>query len=65
MLVAPAVAMVAAWLLLGDRPNAAELAGGVLLLAGALVALRPPRPNRAERRDAPLVTAGAAPVRAV
>ena len=43
VLVAPAVAMVAAWLLLGDRPNAAELAGGVLLLAGALVALRPPR----------------------
>jgi O-acetylserine/cysteine efflux transporter len=43
VLVAPAVAMVAAWLLLGDRPNAAELAGGVLLLTGALVALRPPR----------------------
>ena len=43
VLVAPAVAMVAAWWLLGDRPNAAELAGGALLLAGALVALRPPR----------------------
>jgi O-acetylserine/cysteine efflux transporter len=65
VLVAPAVAMVAAWLLLGDRPNAAELAGGVLLLAGALVALRPPRPGPVEPHDVPLVTAGAAPVRAV
>src|SRR6185436_17312049 len=53
VLVAPAVAMVAAWLLLGDRPNAAELAGGVLLLAGALVALRPPRTGPAGRPGVP------------
>ena len=48
VLVAPVVAMAAAWLLLGDRPNAAELAGGVLLLAGALVAVRPPRTEAVE-----------------
>ena len=52
VLVAPAVAMLAAWLLLGERPNAAELSGGVLLLAGALVALRPPRPARSAGRPA-------------
>ena len=63
MLVAPAVAMVAAWLLLGDRPNAAELAGGVLLLAGALVALRPPRTGPAEptRRTRVAAVRGARP----
>jgi O-acetylserine/cysteine efflux transporter len=41
VLLAPAVAMVSAWLLLGQRPNAAETAGGVLLLLGVLIALRP------------------------
>ena len=65
VLVAPAVAMVAAWLLLGDRPNAAELTGGILLLAGALVALRPPRPAPVEPLDVPLVAAGGAPVHTV
>ena len=46
VLLAPVVAMASAWLLLGERPNAAELAGGALLLAGVLVALRPPRQAR-------------------
>lgn len=46
VLLAPAVAMLSAWLLLGQRPNAAETAGGVLLLAGVLVALRPTRRGR-------------------
>ena len=55
----------AAWLLLGDRPNTAELAGGVLLLAGALVALRPPRPAPAEPHDVPLVAVGEGRVRAL
>lgn len=43
VLLAPAVAMLSAWLLLDQRPNAAETLGGVLLLAGVLVALRPAR----------------------
>lgn len=39
----PVVAMSAGWVLLGQRPNSAELAGGGLLLVGVLVALRPRR----------------------
>jgi O-acetylserine/cysteine efflux transporter len=42
VLVVPPVAMVAAWIAFGDRPNAAELAGGAVMLLGVLVALRPP-----------------------
>ena len=37
------VAMTAAWLLLDQRPNGAEFGGGLLLLIGVLVALRPQR----------------------
>jgi O-acetylserine/cysteine efflux transporter len=37
------VAMATAWLLLDQRPNGAETAGGLMLLAGVLVALRPQR----------------------
>ncbi|PUA80353.1 EamA family transporter [Nocardioides currus] len=40
VLLAPVVAMASAWALLGQRPNAAEAGGGVLLLVGVLVALR-------------------------
>lgn len=40
VLLAPVVAMASAWTLLGERPNGAEAGGGVLLLAGVLVALR-------------------------
>lgn len=43
VLLAPVVAMASAWVLLGERPNAAETGGGVLLLTGVLVAVRPPR----------------------
>lgn len=43
VLLAPVVAMASAWVLLGQRPNLAELGGGALLLAGVLVALRPAR----------------------
>ncbi|MDP2293314.1 MAG: EamA family transporter [Actinomycetota bacterium] len=43
VLVAPIVAMLSAWLLLEQRPNAGEALGGALLLVGVLVALRPPR----------------------
>lgn len=43
VLLAPVVAMSSAWLLLGQRPNAAELTGGAVLILGVLVAMRPPR----------------------
>jgi O-acetylserine/cysteine efflux transporter len=46
VLLAPVVAMASAWLLLGQRPNAAETLGGLVLVAGVLVALRPPRQAR-------------------
>ena len=41
VLLAPVVAMGSAWPLLGQRPNAAEVAGGLVLIAGVLVTLRP------------------------
>ena len=43
VLLAPVVAMLSAWLLLDQAPNAAEVGGGLLLLVGALIALRPRR----------------------
>ena len=43
VLLAPVVAMASAWLLLDQRPNAAELLGGLLLIVGVLVAMRPAR----------------------
>jgi len=41
ILLVPPVAMGSAWLLLGERPTAGELAGGAVLVLGVLVALRP------------------------
>ncbi|MBC9733140.1 EamA family transporter [Nocardioides marmotae] len=55
VLLAPVVATVSAWLLLGQVPNVAEGAGGALLVLGALVALRPrrrPTPPRDAQRAA-------------
>ncbi len=43
VLLAPVVAMASAWLLLAEVPTAAELAGGAVVVLGALVALRPRR----------------------
>ena len=54
VLLAPVVAMASAWLLLDQQPNAAELAGGGLLIVGVLVALRP---ASGRRDDADLVGA--------
>ncbi len=48
VLLAPVVAMAVAWAILGQRPNGAEVGGGVLLLVGVLVALRPARGIREE-----------------
>ncbi len=36
--------MASAWLLHGQRPNAAESVGGLLLVVGVLVTLRPSQP---------------------
>lgn len=47
VLLAPVVAMASAWVLLDQRPNSAELLGGVLLILGVLVAMRPVRASRA------------------
>jgi O-acetylserine/cysteine efflux transporter len=43
VLLAPVVAMASAALLLDQRPNAAESLGGLLLVLGVLVAVRPPK----------------------
>jgi len=43
VLLAPVVAMASAWLLLDQRPTSAGLLGGLLLILGVLVAMRPPR----------------------
>jgi O-acetylserine/cysteine efflux transporter len=40
VLIAPPVAMLSAWLLLGQAPNVAESAGGLVVLAGVLVTVR-------------------------
>lgn len=55
VLLAPVVAMASAWALLGQRPNGPEAVGGLLLVLGVLVALRPTR--RSIRRSAPLPAA--------
>lgn len=46
VLLAPVVAMASAWLLLGERPTPAEALGGLVLVAGVLIALRPARRAR-------------------
>lgn len=54
VLLAPVVAMASAWAILGQRPNAAEVGGGALLLAGVLVALRPRGARQGVVRPAPV-----------
>lgn len=63
VLLAPVVAMASAWAVLGQRPNAAETGGGVILLVGVLIALRPPRGVRPARSRGPVEVSEAAPVR--
>ncbi|CAN5390071.1 EamA family transporter [soil metagenome] len=46
VLLAPVVAMVSAWLLLGEVPTPGEAVGGLAMIAGVLVALRRPRRGR-------------------
>ncbi|GAA2977608.1 O-acetylserine/cysteine efflux transporter [Microbacterium terrae] len=50
----PPVGLATAWLVLGEIPSPAELAGGAVLLLGVALAtgvIRPPRPRRAEARE--------------
>ena len=42
ILLVPVVAMASAWLLLDEVPTGAEALGAIVMLAGVLVALRPP-----------------------
>ena len=57
VLLAPVVAMASAWLLLDQRPNAAEALGGLLLIVGVLVAMRPTRRPSGRGRVDDLVAA--------
>jgi O-acetylserine/cysteine efflux transporter len=63
VLLAPVVAMASAWALLDEQPNAAEVGGGVILLVGVLVALRPPRvrPGPTSQQSLPADEVVAAP----
>jgi drug/metabolite transporter (DMT)-like permease len=49
ILLVPVVSMTAAWVLLGDTPARGEVAGGVVMLAGLLTALRRTTPAVAPR----------------
>ncbi len=49
ILLVPPVAMLSAWVLVGDPPSGSELLGGIVMLLGVLVALRRPH----ERRPVP------------
>ncbi|GAB3090024.1 EamA family transporter [Nocardioides zeae] len=61
ILLVPPVAMTSAWLLLGDRPAPLEVVGGLVLLAGAAVALVPAR-RRREGVVVAVAAEGVAPV---
>jgi O-acetylserine/cysteine efflux transporter len=50
VLIAPPVAMVSAWLLLDQAPNAAEALGGLVVLAGVLVTVRQGRMLKFRRK---------------
>jgi O-acetylserine/cysteine efflux transporter len=61
-LLVPPVGIVSAWLALGERPGVAELAGGVALVAGVLVAQGVLSVPMARRREpAPSMAAGQSP----
>jgi drug/metabolite transporter (DMT)-like permease len=61
ILLVPPVAIGSAWLLLGEQPTVAELAGGAVLVLGVLVALRPASAARlGVRRPAAQVGEGGA-----
>lgn len=51
VLIAPPVAMLSAWALLDQVPNAAELGGGIVVLVGVLVTLKPQSPALRAKRD--------------
>jgi drug/metabolite transporter (DMT)-like permease len=46
VLLVPPIGMASAWLVLGDIPALGEVLGGVVLIAGVLVAIRPARRSR-------------------
>jgi O-acetylserine/cysteine efflux transporter len=52
VLLAPVVAMASAWALLDQRPNGPETVGGLVLIIGVLVAMRPVRDPRPQATPA-------------
>jgi O-acetylserine/cysteine efflux transporter len=56
ILLVPVVSMSAAWAILGDTPAVGEVAGGVVMLAGLVVALRPTTAATATPLVPPAVT---------
>lgn len=58
-LLVPVVGIASAWIALGERPGAAELAGAAVVLAGLALATRDPAPARPA--TAPLIADTAAP----
>ena len=62
-LLVPVVGMTAAWLVQSERPSAAEIAGGLLLLAGVATAVLRGRNGPAQRRVADRPGAAADPGR--
>lgn len=62
ILLVPPVSIGSAWLLLGEVPSPGELAGGVLLVLGVLVTLRPARRRGEPEVSAPGLGVAGAPV---
>lgn len=48
----PVVGVISSWLMLGERPHPAELAAGIMVIAGVLIASRAPAPSRPGRERA-------------
>ena len=61
VLIAPPVAMLSAWALLGQVPNAAELTGGAVVLVGVLVTLKPQNAAFPATSDGPVAGSTGSP----
>lgn len=66
ILLVPVVGIAAAWLVVGEVPNTAELVGGALMLVGLVVAqgVRVRRVNRRPAADAPMAAGPTSPTTA-
>jgi O-acetylserine/cysteine efflux transporter len=57
VLLVPPVGMVSAWLVLGDVPALGEALGGLVLIGGVIIAIRPSRPSEPARTPETVVSA--------